>query len=255
MSEHKNKTITKQDRGIVLLNEPTALIENCVIQGCRVGIDARSCGTVDIRGTQVEGGGHADQKYAYGVRLGYSGKPEEANKLVRIEGCTFSDFGAPSGDYANYNRDHIASEVGNTLWVKNSRFVKATDACIDAKGTLVLKDCEFISAHRLIRIWNNTKVVAVNCRFTSAPGHEIFWFYDKSASLALKDCTFDGETVLPVGKIGFDNLTQAEALKLVSYSVPTLDPWFNTLPPSQGKKVKVDIPALKVTGLEVVIRE
>lgn len=258
MSEHKNKTITKQDRGIVLLNEATALIEQCTIEGCRVGLDARGCGTVDIKNSKFIGGGLADQKYAYGIRLGYSNQPDQANTLVRIQDCEFRGFGNPSGDYAVYNRDHIASEVGNTLWVKDSVFDTATDACIDAKGMLKLKKCSFKNSHRLIRVWDNTTVIAVDCHFFSAPSHEIFWFYNKTSKLILKNCTFDGAQALKKEKIGGDSTTPDQIIaNQISYPADVkLDTWFDEAPSQpEGKKYILDIPALELRGLEIFLRE
>lgn len=241
----ENLNLTNQERGIVVTAQDQVMIRNCTINGTRIGIDVTACPIVDIQNCDIGGQGTwGGAQYAYLLRSGFSGIPSSNNGVVRISACNFHDIGTPSGDYSHFNRDILDSE-GGELWVKDSTLSGASDGCVDTKTAFKLKNCKVGNSHRLMRIWpGNTQIIS-GCQFTSAVGHSIAWFQDKTSKLIVYNCTFDGQPTIPLAKIEGDSMTPAEAAALVQYvtTEPLTDPWF--LPtPSTDEQILLHVKAL-----------
>jgi hypothetical protein len=187
----ENFHITDKDRGIVEADHDLLIVRSGTIENCRVGGDIRRCGEVRIENVRIKPGPLQAVKYAYGFRFGYSGKPEDGNDLVTIDGLVVEKMGEPSSDYSNFNRDCIAAELGNRLvLIKNSRFEGATDACLDMKSSFAVTKSYFGPAHRQVRIWPGATGYVWECGFADNPGHSRFWTGDDAEKGVLKEEPF-----------------------------------------------------------------
>lgn len=179
-----------------------------------VGLDIRKCALVEIQNVRITGH-DLKRKYAYGLRSGYSNTPSEANTKVLISNCFIGGFGPLNAGY-NLNRDCIASEGGDDLWIKDSVLDGASDGCTDCKTkNLSVARSSFKNSYRLVREWN-TQGTFSNCTFDTPGDH--FWFYSNLSKAILFNCTFKQPM-----KTSFD---QSPGIIQTVTTEPLTNPWF-----------------------------
>ena len=183
----ENVTFTNQERAIVEAGHDLLTIKNVNINmvelnatstSATLGCDLRKNKLVDIDTLNIKAV-DLKRKYAYGLRLGYSGDATSGNELVRMKNSYIDGFGPSNqGDYNKSNRDGVALEFGE-LWLKNTVIASVSDACIDAKGPVKAQNCVFKNGYRDIRIWPGQTVILSNCQVGTV------WFKDNTGTLIL----------------------------------------------------------------------
>lgn len=231
----ENITRSGVSRAFTYADEPELLIRNCqavaLVKNPAApadgvyGFDIRRCGTVDFEDVTILAANGIDAQYAYGVRLGYSNEPAQANTLVRMNRVKIGNFGPPVTDYS-VNRDMIVCETGTgALWVKDSFLNQgsgASDACIDCKlKTLSVARTQFGPSYRLLRIWPGVTVTLSECSLM-APVTTI-WFGDKTAKLTVYKT--NGITQANVTGQGMSNAEAFNQIQFVTAN-PLAEPWF-----------------------------
>ncbi len=220
----ENFNISGKEKAIVESGHDHLIIRNGVIEMLEldpastsglVGMDIRGCQLVEIINVTVKAV-NLKRKYAYGLRSGYSGDVNSYNKKVLIDHCSFTGLGPLNPGY-DLNRDCIASEGGDDLWIKDTIFDGASDAAIDCKTkNLKAARCQLNSTYRLIRAWAGNTTMIDDCVFNTTAEH--LWHYSNAAKTILYKPTF----VQPM-KTSYDQ--SPGVIQHVSVN-PLTDPWF-----------------------------
>jgi hypothetical protein len=219
----ENKTFDNLERAIVEAGNDLLTIRNVNINikelnpsasSAILGCDLRRNKLVEIDQLSIIATGIL-RKYGYGLRLGYSNTPSEANGIVKINNSRIQGFGPASASYATANRDGIALE-GGELWIKGSVITDVSDACIDCKGLVMAKDCIFEKGYRDIRIWPGQTVILSNCKVSSV------WFENNTGKLILYKTPFP---------ITVETNNGPAATILTMPVDPLIEPWFGGVVP------------------------
>lgn len=193
-----NKRLVEADHDILI-------VRKCTFRNSDVFCDIRRCEKVLFRGcVWVPGDFTFSKKYVCGVRLGYSGKPEDGNGIVVFVDCCMDSFGEPSSDYSTYNRDAICVERGNgAVYVDECGFQGATDAILDCKSPVYVKNSFLGRSYRQIRIWSGVVVTHFCNEFAEGAGVNKFWYENEDSLLIAADMEIPKIEVETPKKINF----------------------------------------------------
>lgn len=223
-----------------------------------VGVDARACQLVDIENSVIEGVGLSAQKYAYGMRLGFTGEAGSHNVLTRIKGSTIKGFGPPHAGY-DLNRDCISAEGGDgEVWILDSKFEDCSDGILDIKLARAFvkasADAAFLmgDAYRPFRCWPTCTLVLIGLPIKRGLAGYHVWMGGLTSRVFFYNCV-DAETGGPIEFSGEDMTPAvARSLAIQVYKDPTAsEPWFGpALPDLPAPPVEQPVAIPNVTGIK-----
>ena len=235
---NKEKSITEADHDVLTIRNCTINITelNPASKTAITGLDIRRCGEVNIENVTIKAVG-LQRKYAYALRAGYSnnGVPVDGNKIIKISNCNWSGFGPLNAGY-NLNRDIMALEAGDEVWIKDSILGDSTDAIGDCKIPIIkVARTKSISGYRQWRRWGNGTTTLADCEFDTKGEH--FWFQTANGKIVL----FNPKFAQPM-KTSFD---QAMGVIQNVTTNPLTDPWFSSSAPVPQPDYEARIKALE----------
>ena len=243
---NKEKSITEADHDVLTIRNCTINITelNAASTTAITGLDIKRCGEVNIENVTIKAVG-LQRKYAYALRAGYSnnGVPVDGNKIIKISNCNWSGFGPANAGY-NLNRDIMALEAGEEVWIKDCIFDGATDAVLDCKvKTVKVARTKMKNTYRLNRVWGGATLTLADCESDTTGEH--LWFYNASS----KAIIYNHKFVQPL-KTSYD---QAMGVIQNVNTNPLTDPWFSSSG-AQPAPPAIDY-SQKINELEAAVKD